>query len=132
MPGVTRYINTDLVLASKTRHNALCDEFDQKCCVLYQQQGDDGNWYAAIESNRINNLSAADDIQKMLAVVSTLTGDAKRQWDDCHSREFNIGFDCGDTWAYPHSLPGDVVRAIADAGCSLSITLYPIRAGEER
>ena len=131
MPGITRYINSDLVLASRNPINNLCDEFDRECCVLYQQQDDDGNWHATIESDTVENITAADDIQKMLSVIPHLAEDARKQWDDCFSREINIGFDCGDTWAYPHSLPNDIVRAIADAGCVLAITLYPIRDQDE-
>ena len=125
--GKTRYINSDLVLASKTAIDRLCDAFDHKCCVLYQQQDDDGNWHASIESDRIENISAADDIQKMLEVIPQLGDDAREQWDNCFGREINIGFECGDTWAYPHSLPNSIVREIADAECTLAITLYPIR-----
>jgi len=125
--GNTRYINSDLVLASKNPINTLCVEFDRKCCVLYQQQDDDGNWHTTIESDTIDNASAADDIEKMLAIIPQLGEDARKQWDDCFSREINIGFDCGDTWAFPHSLPTNIVRAIADAECVLAITLYPIR-----
>ncbi|GIW97274.1 MAG: hypothetical protein KatS3mg111_0607 [Pirellulaceae bacterium] len=127
MPGETRYLNTDLVLASKSPLTELCAEFGRKCCVLYHDQGDDGNWYATIESNATDNVSAADDIQKMLSVIPTLSDTATEQWNGCHQRDINIGFDCGETWAYPHSLPPDVVRAVADVRCSLSVTLYPIR-----
>jgi len=131
MPNITQYLNSDLVLKSRSPINLLCDVFDRECCVLDQQQGEDGNWYATIESEADENLSAVEDIQKMLSVVLQLAGDTKKQWDDCYSREINIGFDCGNTWAYPHSLPNDIVRMIADAGCELAITLYPIREQEE-
>ena len=131
MTGNTHYINSDLVLASKLPIKALCDEFDRKCCVLYQRQDDDGNWHAAIESDTIDNTSAADDIERVLAITRQLSEEARKQWDHCFSREINIGFRCGDTWAFSHSLPTNVVRAIADAGCALAITLYPIRDDDE-
>lgn len=111
--------------------DVLCAEFERTCCLLYHGKGEDGNWHATIESDALENLSAADDIQKMLNVLPALPTDAKEQWDGCLSRDLNIGFDCGDTWAYPHSLPHDVVRLVADSGCTLSLTLYPIRDEDE-
>lgn len=127
MPGVTSYLNTDLVLASRHSLADLCEEFDRTCCVLYQQQGDGGDWHVAIESNAIDNVSATDDIRQMMAARETLSSRAVSQWNACHERCFNIGFDCGETWAYQHSLPQNVLGLIADAGCSLTVTLYPIR-----
>ncbi len=126
-PVVTRYINTDLVLASRRPINLLCDEFERTCCVLYHQQEAEGDWRATIESDAIDNVSAENDIQKMLSVVATFSAAAIQQWDNCYIRDINIGFDCGETWAYSHSLPDNIVRLVADVGCSLSVTLYPIR-----
>jgi len=126
----TRYLNTDLALTSAEPLSALSAEFDQSCCVLYEQQDDAGAWHLSIESDETENVAATDDIQKMLSVLSNLSPAAKQQWDSCNQRDMNIGFDCGDTWAYPHSLPHHVVRMIVDAGCSLSLTLYPIRDEE--
>ncbi len=128
---LTRYLNTDLVLTSPAALTALSAEFDHSCCVLYEQQDDDGNWHLSVESNATENVAAADDIQKMLSVLAALSPAAKQQWDSCTQRDINIGFDCGDTWAYPHSLPHDALRMIVDAGCTLSLTLYPIRDEDE-
>ena len=127
MHGETRYLNTDLVLASQNSLAELCAEFERSCCVLYCGQDDDGDWRATIESDVTDNVSVSEDIRRMLTALETLSGIAKKQWSGCYQRDLNAGFDCGETWAYPHSLPSDVVRMIADAGCSLSITLYPIR-----
>ena len=52
---------------------------------------------------------------------------ARAEFDACSTREFNIGFDCWDTWSYVHALPSAVVLAVADLGCSLAVTLYPMR-----
>ncbi len=127
MERETHYLNTDLEIRSRTPVVHLCEEFTGHCWVLYQTLGDDGNWYVTIETNHIENSSAESDIKTMLAVVPKLSHIARRQWDGCHFRNFNMGFDCGDTWGYPHLLSVDCIRAVAEAGCSISITLYPIR-----
>ena len=57
----------------------------------------------------------------VIAVVATA------ELASCCLREFNIGFHCWDTWAYVHTLASPVVQAVANADCSLAVTLYPMR-----
>ena len=124
MQSQTLYRNTDLDLKSRSPLTALSSEFDRTCCLLHNQQDEDGNWHVTIESSFAENKAVADDIRAILSVLSTLTPDARKQWDSCYFRDFNLGFDCGNTSAYAHALSPDVVRAVADANCSISITLY--------
>ncbi len=97
MPGKTRYMNTDLELWSKTKIDVLCEEFERTCSILHHQLCENSEWYACIESESVDNQQATDDIQKILAVLPTLSETAKQQWEDCHTRDFNIGFECGET-----------------------------------
>ncbi|MGB3788080.1 MAG: hypothetical protein WA949_08720 [Phormidesmis sp.] len=121
----TCYRNTDLELKSPLSLSALCGEFAHSCHILHHTQDKEGNWCATIESSLVEDRTAADDIQAMLAVIPTLTAAAQKQWNDCYFREFDLGFDCGDTWAYRHTLSLDIIQAVAEANCSLSVTLYP-------
>ena len=125
MCSQTCYINTDLELKSTVSLSTLCDELARSCVLLHHNQDEEGNWWATIESSLTEDRTAADDIRVMLAAIPTLTAAAKKQWDDCYFREFDLGFDCGDTWAYHHALSSDIVQAVAEANCSLSIRLYP-------
>ena len=63
----------------------------------------------------------------ILTAVDSLSDAAKEQLARCFIRDFNIGFDCWDSWAYNHALPNSVVAAVAHANCSISVTLYPMR-----
>ncbi len=63
----------------------------------------------------------------MLAAIDKLSAQAKAEFNNCDKRDFNIGFDCWDSWGYNHALPNVILQAIATAGCSLSVTLYPMR-----
>lgn len=101
------------------------------CWVLHQTLGADGIWYVTIETNHVETTAAEEDIKMLLAVIPTLSPIARQQWESCHFRDFIIGFDCGDTWAYPHMLSADCIRAVAAAGCSVSVTLYPIREDDD-
>lgn len=131
----TQYSNTDLDLKSESSLELLASELESTCCVLHCAKGDDGNWHMTIESN--NDLNTCDsnasiDIPLMLDSISGLTPAAKRQFDACYFRDFNIGVECWDTWGYNHAVPTDLVRRIADAGCSLSFTVYPGRHPDGR
>ncbi len=131
----TQYSNTDLDLKSEFSLELLASELQSSCCVLHCAKGDDGNWHMTIESD--NDLNTCDsnasiDIPLMLDAISGLTSAAKRQFDACYFRDFNIGVECWDTWGYNHVVPADLVRKIADAGCSLSFTAYPGRHPDGR
>lgn len=126
----TQYSNTDLDLKSRSSLELLASELRSSCCVLHCTLGDDGNWHMTVESDHDLNTcdsNASIDIPHMLESVSKLTSAAKRQFDDCYLRDFNIGVECWDSWAYNHAIPAHIVLAVADAGCSLSFTLYPMR-----
>ena len=126
----TQYCNTDLDLKSASPLDLLGEELEPDCDVLHCAAGDDGNWHMTVESNHSEitaDRNAALDIPAMLDVVSKLSPVAKQQFDACFFRDFNIGISCWDSWGYNHKLPHNVLRSIVDAGCTLSVTLYPMR-----
>jgi hypothetical protein len=130
MTITTEYANTDFDLKSNTQFNALHIELSKSCNVLHYTKGDDGRWHAIVEAaydDDSRDRDAAMDILSILQALSTLSQPAKTELDACYLREFNSGFECGDSWAYVHQLPQAIVRSVADASCSLAVTLYPMR-----
>ncbi|MCK5840724.1 MAG: hypothetical protein KAH31_01040 [Candidatus Sabulitectum sp.] len=130
MTTKTEYTNTDFDLKSKTPFDSLHRELDGTCCVLHYTHGDDGHWHSIVESThdeKSTDRDAAQDILSMIHALNSLSPLAKAELDTCYLREFNIGFHCWDTWAFAHQLPLPVVRAVADASCSIAVTLYPMR-----
>lgn len=127
----TEYANTDLDLKSETPFDTLQRELSQTCCVLHYTQDDEGHWHSIVEATHGDHSrdgdAAAIDIVAMLNAITALSATAKAELAMCYMREFNIGFHCGDTWQYAHALPHKIVQSIADAGCSLAVTLYPVR-----
>jgi len=126
----TDYINTDFDLKSNAPFETLHSELEMSCCVLHYTQGEDGNWHASVEADHDDDSSdrdAAMDILSIIEALNLLSNQAKEQLAACYLREFNIGFDCWDSWAYVHQIPQRVVRAVADASCSIAVTLYPMR-----
>ena len=49
---------------------------------------------------------------------------AKAELGACHVRMFNVGFSCGCTERVVHELSSDLMKAIAEASCSMTMTLY--------
>lgn len=125
----SEYRNTDLDLKSVAPFDTLNHELGHACCVLHYTHGSDGNWHAIVESlHDSSSVPAAEtDIKSIIDALKQLSPAAQAEFDACFMREFNIGFDCGDTWAYSHMLHTAIIQEIADAHCSLAITLYPKR-----
>lgn len=130
MTTETEYANTDFDLKSELPFETLHRELDTTCCVLHYTHGEDGRWHSILNSRHYDDYGTRDaemDILAMIAAIKALSPTAKSEFDACYLREFNIGFHCWDTWAYVHAVSLDVVRAVADDGCSIAVTLYPMR-----
>jgi hypothetical protein len=126
----TEYANTDFDLKSSMPFETLHSELQESCCVLHYTQCKDGNWRAIVEADHdadSRDRDAAMDILSILGALDLLSQRAKEELAICDLREFNIGFHCGDSWAYVHQIPPAVVRAVANASCSIAVTLYPMR-----
>lgn len=132
----TEYANTDFDLRSTQAFDTLHRELDGTCISLTYAQGEDGKWFASYEADYDPDFDPDDDtvesetgsaILVMLKAVSSLSPTAKAEFDACYLREFNLGFHCGDSWAFLYQLPLHVVQAAADARCSIAVTLYPMR-----
>lgn len=126
----TGYANTDFDLKSETAFDTLHRELSSRCLVLDYGQGDDGHYRASYESDGDGNspvAGAGRDIILIVDVLNKLSDNAKAELESCYLREFNIGFECGDTWGYVHSVPHNAITSAANAGCSLAVTLYPMR-----
>ncbi len=126
----SEYVNTDFDLKSATSFDVLHRELSSQCCVLHYGKGKDGNFHASFESSHDGDLTVTGtelDILLIINAIKKLSRVARAEFDACYLREFNIGFNCGDTWGFVHSIPHKVVAAVLDVGCSLAVTLYPMR-----
>lgn len=124
------YANTDFDLKSESPFDKLHDELSLVCSVLHYQRGSDGHYHASYESNpdgESTKTGAERDILLIVDALNSLSDTGKSELQSCYLREFNIGFECGDTWAFVHSVPNIALAAAANIGCSLAVTLYPMR-----
>ncbi|MGV3484232.1 MAG: hypothetical protein ACO1RT_07430 [Planctomycetaceae bacterium] len=123
------YANTDFDLRSPKPFDGLNAELSDACCTLHYVEAQDGTWTASYEADRLND-SATNDILAFIDVLNRLSDAAKQELAECTVRDFNVGVHCWDTWAYNIGLPPSVVAAVANVGCSISFTLYPMRESD--
>ena len=125
----TEYANTDFDLKSEAPFDALHQELSLRCLVLHYERGDDDHYRASYESDHDGESKdcAARDILLIVDAINALSEVAKTQFETCYLREFNIGFHCGDTFGFVHSIPDHAINAVSSARCSLGVTLYPAR-----
>jgi hypothetical protein len=123
-----RYLNTDLDLVAPISLAALVLHLQSgRVRPLLPTLGDDGNWYVTFETD--DTFDDPDpNIAAMLSAIESATGDARTCWDACTTREFNVGYDCGDEpWAFTQGLSNETLRRMAECGATFRITLYPFR-----
>jgi len=126
------YSNTDLDLVAEVDISELVEVFRAKCLVLSYDRAGDGKWYATVEASldaaKIQDPCRSIDshMMSLLSVAEHLESIPRMQWNSCVKRDFNIGFECGDTWAFSQTISQDVVGRAAAIGCTVTITLYPI------
>lgn len=126
MKRETHYLNTDLDLVAERNLDALTAALQsQGVFPLHNEPRDDGHWYATLETEEQFD-RPEPNITVMLTAIETLDQRSRELWSACTSREFNIGYDCGDEpWAFNHALTAPTLARIAALGISLRITLYP-------
>jgi hypothetical protein len=127
----TRYINTDLDLEVACDLGPLAAALEAKDIFpLHITQKVEGCWSATFECVTFrDDVSDTPDtrIGKMLDVVESLQGEASRLWLQCSRREFNLGYDCGDTpFSFYTGLTNSTLLRVAGVGASIGITLYGV------
>ncbi len=85
-------------------------------------------WDGPLYSASFETGAAGEDgiIGEYVSIVEGLTDSGRRLWNGCSKREFDFGYDSGETPNDFHSrLSAASVELIAKLGGSISITIYP-------
>ena len=123
-PHRIQYLNTDLDLVCDIDPSGLAGEFESRDFAVDVRVCDDGQFYVLCED--ANDIEPEPNISRLLDVVESLRGDARVLWNRCSKREFDVGYECGETpWAFNQGLSNDVLRRMADCGATFRITIYP-------
>ncbi len=87
---------------------------------------EDGSWSARFATGEWFP-EPDSGIAAMLTAIESLDELARSIWAVCTSRDFNIGYDCGDEpWAFTQQLLPATLARMGAVGASLVITIYPI------
>jgi hypothetical protein len=121
-----RCLNADLDLTSEETLAPLAAYMRENGLIeLHCERHDDGAWLARFEASLCGD-DPERQIGALLDVVEKAPESVQASWRACASREFDIGYECGDDGCpFGQTLSADLVRRIAAVGASLGITLYP-------
>ncbi|MCK5831207.1 MAG: hypothetical protein KAH20_12995 [Methylococcales bacterium] len=117
------FLNIDLDIVSKNDLAPIIEEFGDQVCVL-NNEWSNGNYYASFETGYTEENKI---IETYVALVNDLSPDAGKLWNECILREFNFGYNCGET---PHAFRSKVssksVKGLSEIGGSIVVTIYSI------
>ncbi len=119
-----QYLNTDLDLTSSsdlTALNAALIELD--CSYEEALHCHEGQWSLIFSGDGGREPELA--ILRHLDVIESLSGEARRAWDSCDERVFDIGIEgCDAPFVAWHRLSPGVLKRMVAAGVSLRLTIY--------
>jgi len=121
----TLYLNTDLELASSRSLGPLIAQLSERgVFVLSETRPSLDECWICLETERsYSDLSS--NIAAFLDVIEDLPPREWELWNACSLREFNVGYECAETWAFGDGIAAQVLQRIALAGATFRLTLYP-------
>ena len=130
MPDI-RYLNVDLDLESRTTLAPIVEAFGEDVVVLHQSTSRELFTASFEVAGSGCSGDAEGAINSLCLLVENLPADARRLWDECCTRVFDIGYESGDSPRSFRSIlhPATVIR-MAALGAAIVITIYPHMKGD--
>ena len=124
-----RYLNTDLDIKSAASFNNLVAYFRKmKMSENIYKKINSKVWLGSFEIG-LQESHPEQTIGKFIKILKKLGKDELKEWNNCKSKIFNIGFDCGKV---PRSfnnlsccLSAELLNEVAKIGAGIEITIYP-------
>ncbi|MEZ5534202.1 MAG: hypothetical protein R3F02_01130 [Thiolinea sp.] len=124
----SKYLNTDLDLRSSNNLSKLGIFFEKHAVLLGCQVSEDGMWHIRVEGKSSgSNKDANVDIADLLDAIDKMRSEHKKIWESCDKKEFNIGINCGETWAFSIFINALNVKRVSELGASIIFTTFPIK-----
>ncbi|MEM7182460.1 MAG: hypothetical protein AAF518_16215 [Spirochaetota bacterium] len=126
MPNKITYLNTDLDVKSSNDLTSFLAELENKeVSAIHSEKDKDGIWFCILETWQ-DFTEPEECIISLLDTIDSSSPKHKAIWENCLSREFNIGYECGKApWGFQNALSPNTLKRLADANSSLKITIYP-------
>lgn len=123
-----RYINTDLDVWTTRDIRPLVKALTVRGVhCLHPDLAADDYRFAVFETDEQFS-EPEETIRTMLSAIESLRGVARGVWKGSTTREFNLGYDCGDRpWSFQNGLSNEVLSRMAAASATFKLTLYPPR-----
>ncbi len=132
-------INVDLELESSGSVQPLVIELGENVCSLYCSDIDEmANLELNLfERNGVDFYESYDDkrdlvggvdihINEFCNLLENLSDESKQIWDKCHKKEFDVGFQCGNTEkSFRTLIESQTIKRCAELGATIGITVYP-------
>ena len=116
-------MNIDLEIESKEDISLIIEEFGDRVCVMRHDSTEDAH-VAVLETGYCEE---NEIIAEYLSLIDGLSPAARKLWDNCRKREFDVGYDSGDVPKYFKSiLSKESVESIARVEGSIAISIYPV------
>lgn len=124
MPGI-RYLNVDLELESRDPLAPIVEALGEDIAVLHHGTAR-GLHTASLEVAGCTSGDAEATIDSLCSLVENLPPEARRLWNGCCTRLFDIGYESGDSPASFRSvLHSETVARVAALGAAIMVTIYP-------
>jgi hypothetical protein len=126
-----RYLNVDLDLEAKVSLAPIVEAFGEDVAVLHQSTSRD---LFAVSFEAAGSGCSADaegTINSLCLLVENLPRDARRLWDECCTRVFDIGYESGDSpRSFRSILHPETIARVAALGAAIMVTIYPCSKGD--
>jgi hypothetical protein len=122
-----RYLNTDLVIESKSDLSRIVQEFGDDVIVLHHGEMR-GYHLASFEVDSGGTSTGADEIINFFCLlVEQLPKEVREIWDGCCSRVLDIGYESGmSPLNFRSEIRAPTIQRVAAIGASIVITIYPL------
>lgn len=133
------FINVDLELESNESVQPLVEELSENTYSLYCSDIDE---MANLELN-INEINGIDfyelyndekdlvggvdlHIVEFCKLIENLSDESRKIWDKCHRKEFDVGFQSGNTKkSFNTLIQAETIKRCAELGATIGIKVYP-------
>lgn len=126
MPNI-HFLNVDLDLESKASLASIVETFGKDVVVLHHNTAREfcTASFEAVGSGCSGDAESA--ISSLCLLVENLPEDARRIWDECCTRVFDIGYESGDSpKSFRSILHPETIKRVAALGAAIMVTIYPL------
>lgn len=126
------FVNVDLEIESPEPLDYLALELAESEVRRLYCGETKGGYRATFECNQVGGSDPNSLIETFCGALVHLDERATKLWKSAHRKTFDIGYEADtDVGSFRSEIKNDIVRAVADAGATIVITIYPRTKSEQ-